>query len=341
MRIVFDAMGGDNAPVEILKGAVMAKQEYGVELIAVGDEQVIKRAASENNIDLAGVEIVHTTQTIEMCDDPASAIRTKKDSSIVVALKILADKKADAFVSAGSTGAVLAGAVFIVKRLKGIKRPAITVTLPGSKGPFVLLDSGANAECRPEMINAFAIMGSVYAQKVLMCENPTVGLANNGAEESKGTPTYVEAHKLLKQNSSINFIGNVEARDIPTGETDVIVCDGFVGNIILKLTEGVAKMLFKEVKGLFMRNALSKLGYLLVKGGMKDFKKKMDADEYGGALILGASKPVIKAHGSSNAKAFKNAIRQAKFCVENKVVEGISEKLAAISKDENGEKSDA
>ncbi len=338
MKIIFDAMGGDNAPLEILKGSVMAKNEYGVDLVAVGNEEIIRKVAAENNIDLTGIEIVNTTQTIEMCDEPVAAVRQKKDSSLVVAMQLLAQNKADALVSAGSTGAVLAGATFIVKRIKGVSRPAITIAMPGATKAYVLLDSGANVECRAEMLNAFAVMGSVYAQKVLKRQNPTVGLANNGTEESKGTPLYVQTHKLLKQNKNVNFIGNVEPKEIPFGNTDVIVCDGFVGNIILKLTEGVAKMLVNEIKGVFMKGFLTKIAYLLVKGGMKDFKNKLDADEQGGAIVLGVTKPVIKAHGSSNAKAFKNAIRQAKNCIDEKVVENISEKLASISESENGEK---
>ncbi len=338
MKIIVDAMGGDNAPSEILKGAVMAKNEYGVEIVAVGNEQKINDIAKQDGIDLTGVTIVNATQEIAMCDEPVAAIRGKKDSSLAVAMRMLSNGEGDALVSAGSTGAVLAGAMLIVKRIKGVARPAITTVLPGSQQPFVLLDSGANVECRPSMINAFATMGSVYAEKVLNRKAPKVGLANNGVEETKGPPDYVETYGLLKQNKNINFAGNVEAKEIPTGEVDVIVCDGFVGNIILKLTEGVAKMLVKEIKKVFMKNALSKLGYLLVKGGMGDFKKKLDADEHGGAIMLGVQKIVIKAHGSSNAKAFKNAIRQAKSCVEANVIESISGKLAQIGSEESGER---
>ena len=233
-----------------------------------------------------------------------------------------------------ATGALLAGATLIVKRLRGVKRPAIGTVIPGAKQPYLLLDSGANVECRPEMLSAFATMGSVYMEKVMGRANPSVGLVNNGAEETKGTPAYVEAHRLLKYNKNIRFAGNVESKDVPQGNVDVVVCDGFTGNVILKLTEGVAKMLVGEIKNVFMADLKSKLAYLMVKGGMKDFKKKLDADEHGGALMMGVTKPVIKAHGSSNAKAFKNAVRQAKLCVESGAVESMREKLAAVAQTE-------
>lgn len=330
-NIIIDAMGGDNAPVEMLKGAAAAVQEYGVGVTAVGHEETMRAAAQEHNISLDGITLVHAADQISMCDEPTAAIRRKKDSSMVVGMRLLTEGKGDAFVSAGSTGALLAGATLIVKRLKGVKRPAIATTVPGSVQPYVLLDSGANVECRPEMLNAFATMGSVYAQQVLGRTSPKVGLVNNGSEETKGTPDYVAAHAMLKANQDIHFVGNVEPKEIPSGAVDVIVCDGFVGNVILKLTEGTAKMLVGEIKKVFKRNVLSKIAYLMVKGGMADFKKLLDADEIGGALMMGVTKPVIKAHGSSNAKAFKNAIRQAKQCVEGGVIENIQGKLAAAA----------
>ena len=330
MKIIIDAMGGDNAPKEILLGAAAAVQEYDVEIVAVGNEAAIAACAQENNISMQGIAVVHASQEISMCDEPTAAIRGKKDSSMVVGLRMLAAGEGDAFVSAGSTGALLAGSTLIVKRLKGVKRSAIAVVLPGAQQPYVLVDAGANVECRPEMLNAFATMGSVYAQNVLGRTPPSVGLVNNGAEETKGTPDYVAAHALLKENKNIHFVGNVEPKEVPKGAVDVIVCDGFVGNVILKLTEGVAKMLVSEIKHVFMKNVLSKIAFLMVKGGMKDFKKKLDADEHGGALMMGVSMPVIKAHGSSNAKAFKNAIRQAKNCVDGGVVEAIRTQLAAV-----------
>ncbi|MEG0166297.1 MAG: phosphate acyltransferase PlsX [Ruthenibacterium sp.] len=334
MNIIIDAMGGDNAPAEILKGAADAVREYGVSIIAVGNEQAIHAAAAEQKIDMTGIRIVNAMETISMCDEPTAAIRGKKDSSMVVGLRLLVAGEGDAFVSAGSTGALLAGATLIVKRLKGVKRPAIGTVIPGGNRPYLLLDAGANVECRPEMLNAFATMGSVYMAKAMGIENPSVALVNNGAEESKGTPTYVAAHQLLKANPHIRFVGNIEPKDVPKGDVNVVVCDGFTGNVILKLTEGTAKMLVGEIKKVFMKNAVSKFAYLLVKGGMKTFKGKLDADEHGGALMMGVSKPVIKAHGSSGAKAFKNAIRQAKNCVESNVVETMRTNLAVTAAEE-------
>ncbi|WP_367926163.1 phosphate acyltransferase PlsX [uncultured Ruthenibacterium sp.] len=334
MTIIIDAMGGDNAPVEILKGAAQAVREYGVSIIAVGNAQKIEKAVRDNNLDLSDITVVNATEEISMCDEPTAAIRHKKDSSMVVGLRMLAEGKGDAFVSAGSTGALLAGATLIVKRLKGVKRPAIGTVIPGANHPFLLLDSGANVECRPEMLDAFATMGSVYMEKVLGVRDPKVALVNNGAEETKGTPNYVAAHALLKENKNIHFAGNVEPKDIPQGDVDVVVCDGFTGNVILKLTEGLAKMLVGQIKGVFLKNIWTKLAFLAVKSGMKDFKKKLDADEYGGALMMGVQHPVIKAHGSSNAKAFKNAIRQAKACVEGNVVRTMADKLAQTLSDE-------
>ncbi len=328
MKIIIDAMGGDNAPHEILKGAVAAKNEFGVEIIAVGHTKKMQDAASEHNIDLSGIEIVHAEDEIAMCDDPTKAIRGKKDASLTVAMRMVANGEGDALVTAGSTGATLAGATLIVKRLKGVKRPAITTAIPTTKLPYVLIDTGANVECRPEMLCAFATMGSVYANKVLGRENPKVGLLNNGAEESKGTPDYITAHQMLKKQKDINFYGNVEPKEVPAGAVDVVVCDGFAGNVLMKTTAGVAKMISSEIKAVFTKNLLSKIAYLMIKSGMDGFKKKLDADELGGAIMLGVTKPVIKAQGSSNAKSFKNAIRQAKLCVDGNIIENISEGLA-------------
>ncbi len=333
MKIILDAMGGDNAPLEIIKGAAMAVSEYGIDIIAVGREADIRKAAQENSISLDKITIVNAEETIEMCDEPTAAIRHKKNSSMVVGLNMLAHKEGDAFVSAGSTGALLVGATLIAKRIKGVKRAAIGTVVPGTKKPYLLLDSGANVECRPEMLDEFATMGSIYMNKIFGIDKPTVGLVNNGAEESKGTPAYVEAHVMMKHNGNINFVGNVEPKDIPTGSTDVIVCDGFTGNVILKLTEGLAKALVGEIKKVFLKNLGTKIAALLVKSGLKEFKAMLDADEHGGALLMGINAPVIKAHGSSNAKAIKNALRQAKTCVNSNVVDNMRQALAAVSKE--------
>lgn len=327
MKIIIDAMGGDNAPTEILKGASAAVKEYGIEIIAVGNSEKIAAAVAEHSINMDKIRVVNSTEVIEMCDDPTSAIRNKKNSSMVIALRMLVAGEGDAVVSAGSTGALLTGATLIVKRLQGVKRPAIGTYMPATQKPYLLLDAGANVECRPEMLDAFAIMGSAYMEKVIGRKNPSVGLVNNGSEETKGTPTYVETHQLLKRNKAINFVGNVEPKDVPKGAVDVLVCDGFTGNVILKLTEGLGKALMGEIKGVFTKNILTKIAFLLVKDGLKAFKKKLDPDEAGGAMFLGVSKPVIKAHGSSKEKAFKNAIRQAKECVDGKVIDAMREAL--------------
>ena len=317
MNIIIDAMGGDNAPKEILLGAAAAVREYGVQITAVGRRRDIEACARENGIDMAGITVADASETIEMCDEPARAIRTKKDSSIVVGLNMLKEGRGDAFVSAGSTGALHVGASLIVRTLRGVKRPALATMVPAKNKAYLLLDCGANVECRPEMLAAFAVMGSCYVNKVEGRTSPSVALANNGAEESKGTPMLKEAHQLLKTIPGIRFVGNIEPRDVPNGDVDVVVCDGFTGNVILKLTEGVAKMLLGMLKGMFLKNLGGKLAYLLLKDSVSDLKHQMDSEEYGGAPFLGAKQPVIKAHGSSKAKGIKNAIRQAKICVEN------------------------
>ncbi len=333
MKILVDMMGGDNAPLAPLQGAAQAAAEYGVEIVALGDEALLRKTAQENGVSVENMTFVHCTQTIEMCDEPAMAIRRKKDSAIVRGLELLKAGAGDAFVSAGSTGALHVGASLIVRTLRGVKRPALATIVPAKKQPYLLLDCGANVECRPDMLAAFGVMGSCYMDKVMGRANPTVALANNGAEESKGTPMLREAHQLLK-TAGVNFVGNIEPRDVPAGEVDVVVCDGFTGNVILKLTEGVAKMLLGMLKEIFLANVGGKLAYLLVRGGMKDLKVRMDSEEYGGAPFLGACKPVIKAHGSSKAKGIKNAIRQAKTCVEHDLCGTMQAALDARGKGE-------
>ena len=334
MKIILDAMGGDNAPAEILKGAAAAVAAWpDVEILAVGNAEKIAACVKENAIEMKNIEIVNATEVIEMCDEPAKAVRAKKDPSMVVGLRMLAEGKGDAFVSAGSTGALHVGASLIVRTVKGVKRPALATVIPG-KTPFLLLDCGANVECRASMLEAFGVMGSVYMNKVMGLEQPRVALVNNGAEESKGTPTYVEAHQLLKNNKAIHFVGNIEPRDIPAGHADVVVADGFTGNVVLKLTEGLAKYFGSKLKEMFKKSLGTKLGYLLLKDGVADFKKSMDADEYGGAPLLGTRRPVIKAHGSSNARAIQNAIRQAKLCVESDLCGVMAESLAAVAEEE-------
>ena len=329
MKIAVDAFGGDNAPLEIIKGAVAAKIEYGVDILLTGNEDIIKPVAVDNNIDISGIEIAHTEEVFDMHDQPTDIVRSKKNTSLGLALQLVAEDKADAFVSAGSTGAVVAGATFIVKRIKGVKRPALGTVLPSRTKKFILMDCGANAECRPEMLQQFGIMASLYMQNIEGVENPEVGLLNIGTEDTKGTPLQLEAYKLLKE-SPINFVGNIESREMPAGVCDCIIADGFTGNIALKLYEGVAMNLMKMLKGVFTTNFKTKMSYLLAKSEMKGLKKFADYGEVGGAPLLGVKKPVIKAHGGSNAKAIKNAIRQAKLCIENDVINKISSDLASV-----------
>ncbi len=314
MKIIVDAFGGDNAPLAILQGSRMAADAYSVEILLVGDEEKIKACAAGHQISLAGMEIHHAPDVLGMHEDPTEILRSKSQSSMAVAMQLLADGAGDAVVSAGSTGGVVVGATFTVKRLKGIKRPAIAVCLPTLRGYYLLCDAGANAECRPEMLEKFGLLGSIYAQHVLGIDAPKVGLINIGAEDSKGGQLQLDAYALLQQ-APIRFIGNVEARELNNDACDVAVCDGFTGNVVLKLTEGLAKTIMSLLKGAFQKNLRGKLAALLLMPNLKDLKKTMDYTETGGAMILGVSKPVIKAHGNSKPKAFMNAIRQARDCV--------------------------
>ncbi len=323
MKIVVDAFGGDNAPLEIIKGAAMAQAEYGVDIILTGNEEIINKCINENNIVFTNLEIVHTVDVISMHDEPTSLLKAHKDSSMAVAFRILAEGRADAFVSAGSTGAIVVGGTLIVKRIKGVKRPALGSMLPSSGKNYFLMDMGANSECRPEMLAQFGIMASVYLENVENRENPTIGLLNIGTEDTKGGELQQEAYKLL-QKAPINFVGNVESREMPKGVVDGIVTDGFTGNIALKLIEGTASAMFKMLKGVFYKNLVNKLAAGVLKKGLYTIKSKMDASEVGGAPLLGVQKPVIKAHGSSDALAIKNAIRQAKAFTEKDVIGTIS-----------------
>ncbi|MFZ5975929.1 MAG: phosphate acyltransferase PlsX [Bacillota bacterium] len=330
MKIAIDAHGGDYAPDEILKGCALALEKYpDVELVIAGDRQIVQDALHSLDADCSRIEARHTTQLIGMAESPVAAIKGKKDSSMVKALQAVAQGEADAFVSAGNTGAVLAGATMIVRRIRGVKRPALAPLLPTSKGtPVMLIDCGANVECKPEHLAQFGVIGSIYMARVMGVESPRVGLINNGAEAEKGNDLTKAAYRLL-ENMPVNFVGNIEARDINTGAIDVAVCDGFVGNVALKLTEGLASSLFAMMKEEFAASMRSKLGAMLLKPAFKQIKKKMDYTEYGGALFLGVNGGVVKAHGSSNAKAIAAAINQAREMVLSDVVgvirTGISE----------------
>ena len=336
MKIVIDGFGGDHAPLEPLKGAEWAVKELGVEMIITGDEEKIRECAEQNNVSLENITIVNAPKVIPVDEEPTRIIKDYSDCSMAVGLKLVADDEADAFVSAGSTGALLAGGTFIVKRAKGIKRPAIGTLIPtgGKKGFYLLVDCGANSDCRPEMLTQFAVMGTVYHQKLMGSTAPEVGLVNIGTEEHKGAELQQLSYPLLKNTKCINFIGNVEARELPNGGCDVAVCDGFTGNIILKLSEGFGSFFGGVLKGIFKTNILTKIAAALVMKQVKEFKKSLDYKEHGGAPILGTKKPVIKAHGSSDAKAFKNAIRQAKNCVETDVCGEIERGVARLKSGE-------
>lgn len=319
MHILIDAFGGDNAPLEILKGARDAKDAFHEDITLVGDAAKIRTCAKENNINIADLGILQADGVFQMETQPTEILKSGKNTSMAVGLQALADGKGDAFVSAGSTGALLVGATFIVKRIKGVKRPVIGGVMPSAEQPFILVDTGANVECTVPMLCQFANLGSIYMQKILGVTNPRVALANIGTEETKGTKLQVEAYKALSEMQNINFTGNIEVRDIAFGAADVIVADGFTGNVILKMYEGVAKMITNELKAMFKKNPISMLSYLGVKSGMDDFKEKMNYKKYGGAPIIGVQKTVIKAHGSSDAYAITNAVRQAIDCVNGNV----------------------
>lgn len=315
MKIIVDAMGGDNAPCEIVKGSMLAAERLGVEIILTGDGDEIKKHLTDSK----NIKVVHTSDVITYDDDPVGAIRTKKDSSMVVGLKMLADGEGDAFVSAGNSGALVSGATLIVKRIKGIRRVALAPIIPSDGGCTVLVDAGANTDCTPEFLEQFAIMGSIYAKAVLGIANPRIGLLNNGTEENKGNELAKNAFKLLSE-LPLNFIGNVEARDVLNGVSDVLVADGFSGNILLKSVEGTALYFAKNLRGMLTRSIPAKICAIVLKKGILDFKKKFDYNEHGGAPVLGSNGVVIKAHGSSKDVAFFNAIRQAKRFYETGAV---------------------
>ena len=317
MKIILDAMGGDNAPQAPVLGALQAVKDFGAQITLVGKGEQILKVLKENGIsDLPeGMEVANADEVVDMHDDPANVIRKKKNSSMVLGLKMLSDGLGDAFVSAGSTGALLSGATLIVKRVKGIRRAAMGPVMPNKTGgKTVILDCGANAECTPEFLLQFGLVGSLYAKKYLGVANPKVGLLNIGTEDTKGTPLQKEAYALLSDAHArgiLNFVGNVEARDVPLGAVDVIVCDGFAGNVLLKSIEGTALFMGSLMSKMFKKNILSKLAALLVMKDIKAFKKLLDYREIGGTQFLGIKKPVIKAHGSSDALACRNAVKQA------------------------------
>lgn len=328
MRIIMDGFGGDKAPAEVLEGARLAAAAYGVGILITGERDKLRDVAYAKSISLEGIDILEAEGVVTMEDAPTAVLRDKKGSSMGAGLRALAESQGDAFVSAGNTGALVLGARSAVGCIEGVRRAALAPILPTDTGCMMLLDGGANLECRPEMLLQFGQMGSVYMEKIEGIKTPRVGLANIGTEPHKGTPTVREAYGLL-QASALHFVGNVEARDIPFGACDVLVADGFTGNIILKLEEGMGLAMGKNIKQMFTRNAGTMLAALVMKPALNAFKKKMDYTEYGGAPLMGLQKPVIKAHGSSNAKAFQNAVRQAVAFVKEGVVGEMQKSLAA------------
>lgn len=328
MRIAIDGMGGDNAPVEIVKGCVEAAGLVDDEIFIFGDENRIGEELNKYKYNSAQIKIVHAVETITNEDTPVRAVRMKTDSSLVKGLEFLRSQDVDLFISAGNTGAIIAGSLFILGRIQGIDRPAIAATYPilGKNSVSLLVDAGANVECKPNNLLEFATMGSIYMEKVLGVGNPLVGLVNIGTEETKGTTVLKSAHSLLER-SAINFLGNVEAREVCKGACDVIVCDGFVGNIILKLTEGLAWSIFKQVKSKVTKGMFNRLGALLLAGSLRELKNEFDYSEYGGAPILGVKGAVVKMHGSSKANAVKNTILKGIPYAENKVVQTIQDSV--------------
>ena len=336
MKIILDAMGGDNAPKAPVLGAIEAVKLYGADIVLVGRGEEILEVLKENGMDTLpeGIEIAHADDVVDMHDDPATVLHKRKNSSMVIGLKMLADGKGDAFVSAGSTGALLTGATLIVKRVRGIRRASMAPAMPTKTGKKVIVcDCGAKAECTPEFLLQFGIVASAYAKYTLGVENPRVGLLNIGAEDSKGTQLQKDAYVLLKEAGEkglLNFTGNVEARDVPLGAVDVVVSDGFYGNILIKTIEGTAMFMGSMLKRMFKKNLGSKIGYLLCKSGVKDLMKLLDYREIGGTQFLGIKKPVIKAHGSSDALAFRNAVQQAMTAAESNFTVQLEKDLAAL-----------
>ncbi|NLY20980.1 MAG: phosphate acyltransferase PlsX [Tissierellia bacterium] len=326
MKIIYDAMGGDNAPGEIVKGAIKAKKEYNIDILFVGKGELIKEAILENNENIEDYDIVNATEIIDNDENPAFALIRKKDSSIVVGMNLLAEGKGDAIISAGSTGALLAGGIFIIKRIDNVERAPIGALIPTLKGLSLLIDSGANMDTNKELLSQFATMGYIYMRDVMGVENPKVGLMNVGSEDGKGNELTKGANELLKEKSNINYIGNIESRDIPFGIADVIVCDGFDGNIFLKTYEGTGLMIlesFKRViKGLddkeLMQNSMGIVGKVF---------ENFDYRDTGGAPLLGVKKPVIKAHGSSDYHAIYSATKQAIAFIENDVIDKLTKNL--------------
>lgn len=335
MRIAVDAMGGDYAPGVVVEGAVLAAHEHRLKVVLVGDETAIKKILSDKNLSTRFVDICHASSVIGMDESPSFALRRRKDSSLRIATDLVKKNEADAVVSAGNTGASMAIAKVVLRPIKGVERPAIATVLPSLKGSSLLLDAGANVDCKSIHLKQFALMGSIYAQDILGIVDPKVGLLNIGGEKDKGNELTRESYKLLVK-SDINFIGNVEGRDAYNGNADVLVCDGFIGNIGLKFSEAVAETVTAFFKDEVNKHLLSKLGVFLLRPSLRAIRKKIDYSEYGGAPLLGVNGVFIICHGRSSAKAIKNAVRRAKEYVDNKVVQHISNKFTQKISRESG-----
>lgn len=329
VKVAVDAMGGDNAPGEIVKGAVEAVNEKpGIKVILVGKEEKVKEELAKHTYKEEQIEVVNAEEVIETAEPPVMAIRQKKDSSIVVAMNLVKKGEADAFVSAGSSGAILVGGQLLVGRIKGVERPPLAPLIPTTKGVSLLIDCGANVDARPSHLVQFAKIGSIYMENVVGIKNPKVAIVNIGAEEEKGNMLVKETFPLLKNCPDINFIGSIEAREIPNGQADVIVCEAFVGNVILKLYEGLGAALLGKVKQGMMATLRSKIGALLVKPALKETLKSFDASQYGGAPLLGLNGLVVKTHGSSKANEVRNSIIQCIAFKEQKINEKIMQNIA-------------
>ncbi|MEY7999585.1 phosphate acyltransferase PlsX [Clostridium sp. Mt-5] len=329
MIIAVDGMGGDFAPSAIVEGVVEAVKEKDIEVIITGKKQQIEEELSKYNYPKEKISILNTPEVITTEEAPVMAVRKKKNSSLVKALTLVKENKADAVISAGSTGAFMAGATLIVGRIKGVDRVALAPVMPGKNGKFMIIDAGANVDCKPQYLQQFSLMGKIYFENILKKENPSIGLINIGEEEEKGNELSKMTYKILK-NMNFNFVGNVEPRDVTTGDVDILVCDGVIGNTVLKMYEGVALNLFEMLKEEIMKSFSAKLGAVLLKPIFKKVKNKLDYSEYGGSAFLGSRGICVKAHGSSNGKAFKNAIKQAISCCENKVIDKIKSEIEKI-----------
>lgn len=325
--IIVDAMGGDFAPLEIIKGALEASAMHSAEVKLIGDKDSIRKAADSGRLDITGLEISPSTQEVGMNESPSDVLKNKKGSSIYIGSQLVGQGNGSAFLSAGNTGAVMACSLFNIKRIKGVFRPAIAAVIPLADSRFVLIDAGANADCKPIYLAQFALMGKVYSENILGVKDPKVGIVNIGGEEKKGSELAIEAHKMLKDIKRLDFVGNIEGREMFEGSADVVVTDGFTGNVILKVLEGLAKMFFGEVKSALTSSFISKMAALILKKPLKKMKNKFDYETYGGAQLLGLNAPVIISHGSSKARAVRNAIRVGQESLQTDLVEKIKKEI--------------